>query len=346
MISGSNTAIPSISGFAPADEIQRCEFELVVGNEQGPSQSDTVEVVIVPILGGTTIRSESGEFDPYKPTLIYFSGGECVTGQGLWKSPDWNERANVLSFIYQPDRITSSLIYDKCADLIIVYLSNLAPDYNQPIQVSGFSTGGQPAIDVANRLNSVYRDARYAVNRVTFFDVACRSYTSSVAKYLSSSVDGEQCWLDTYFSAIGRPHESELNVESTGAEHGVPRKWYRNSLTDLDMNQFNSGCVGGAYWSVVGPGKNLQLASTPDRENYKFRWLGSDVAGSIDLFDETIFPGRLPEPVTLVGPVDIKYSGGAVLTCEYSENAIGYELLLGPRVLARSSSGKYFFDFV
>jgi hypothetical protein len=95
------------------------------------------------------------------------------------------------------------------------------------------------------------------------------------------------------------------------------------------MNLFNSGCVGGAYWSVVGPGKNLRLGSTPEIENYKFRWLGSDTAGSISLFDGEIFPGRLPEPVTLVGPIDVGNLGGAVLTCERSENAVAYELLLG-----------------
>jgi hypothetical protein len=34
------------------------------------------------------------------------------------------------------------------------------------------------------------------------------------------------------------------------------------------MNQFNNGVIAGAYWSVIGPGKNLQLASTPDVETY------------------------------------------------------------------------------
>jgi parallel beta-helix repeat protein len=329
MIVHSNTPTPSISGFAPTDEIQRSVFELVVSNANGSSPADTVEVVIVPTPGATTIRSESGEFDPNRPTFIYFSGGNCVTGQGSWNGPDWNERANVLSFIYEPDSVDGPRIYDKCADLIIVYLSDLAPNYCKPIQVSGFSTGGQPAIDVANRLNWVYRDARYAINRVTFYDVACRTYAASVAQFLTSSVDGEQCWLDTYFSAMGSPHASVLNVEFTGAAHGIPRKWYRNSLTDPAMNLFNSGCVGGAYWSVVGPGKNLQLGSTPEIENYKFRWLGSDTAGSISLFDGEIFPGKLPEPVTLVGPIDPGNLGGAVLTCEHSANAIGYELLLG-----------------
>jgi hypothetical protein len=39
--------------------------------------------------------------------------------------------------------------------MIIVYLSSVAPDYRQPIQTSGWSTGGQPAIDVALRLAPV-----------------------------------------------------------------------------------------------------------------------------------------------------------------------------------------------
>lgn len=95
------------------------------------------------------------------------------------------------------------------------------------------------------------------------------------------------------------------------------------------MNLFKNGCVAGSYWSIIGPGKNLQLASTPDAETYKFRWTGSETSGLMNFYDETFFPGRLPEPITLIGPLSGEDTNGAILTCLESENAVGYELLLG-----------------
>ena len=98
------------------------------------------------------------------------------------------------------------------------------------------------------------------------------------------------------------------------------------------MNQFNNGVIAGAYWSVIGPGKNLQLASTPDTLTYTFQWYGASSSGYMDYYDESNHPGRLPEPVTLVGPANgaLVDANGAVLSCEESENAIGYQLLFGP----------------
>ena len=95
------------------------------------------------------------------------------------------------------------------------------------------------------------------------------------------------------------------------------------------MNQFNHGVVAGAYWSVIGPGKNLQLAKRPDRAIYMFDWEGTDTAGNMFFYDENNYPARLPEPVTLLSPVDVGIPGGVVLTCEESENAVGYQLLFG-----------------
>ena len=98
------------------------------------------------------------------------------------------------------------------------------------------------------------------------------------------------------------------------------------------MNQFNHGVVGGAYWSVIGPGKNLQLAWTPDAQTYKLQWYGDAYSGYMDFYDEPNHPGMLPEPVTLVGPADgtVVDANGAIFSCEESENAIGYQLLFGP----------------
>jgi hypothetical protein len=180
-----------------------------------------------------------------------------------------------------------------------------------------------------------YKDARYAVNRVTFLDATpyCRAYSDSVKSYLGSSVDGEQCWIDNY---VGQSNTLSLpgvlNVNSALSHPDVPN-WYYTSPVMSVANEFNHGLVAGAYWSVIGPGKNLQLASAPDQTIYRFEWVGTADAGYMDFFDKPSCPGSLPEPVTLGAWVsNSKVSGeidGAVLSCQYSENAIGYQLLFG-----------------
>jgi hypothetical protein len=101
-----------------------------------------------------------------------------------------------------------------------------------------------------------------------------------------------------------------------------------------EMNNFNHGVIAGAYWSIIGPGKNLQLASTPDAQTYKFNWYGDASSGYMDLYDEAQHPGRLPEPVTLLAwraPwLADDDPNGILLTCQESENAVGYQLLSGP----------------
>ncbi len=329
-IAGSDTAAPTISGFTQTDSHQICKFQLVVSDGQYNSLPDTVEVIIVPASGGTVMRLENvGSFDPNKPTVVYFGGGNCINGSGSWGSSAWNEKANVLSFTYQTDGSTTSPTYERCGDMLIVYLSRYAPNYNQSIQTMGHSTGGQPTIDVAKYLNLTYRDARYAVNRVTLLDGRCRDYSSSIIDYLASSVDGEQCWIDTYEGTGPYFYPGILNVQVAIGNHGAPPEWYRNSLTNPLMNLFNNGLIAGAYWSVIGPGKNLQLAITPFTEIYKFHWVGTNESGYMNFFDEPNFPARLPEPVTLVGPVDVGDPNGAVLTCKESANAVGYQLLFG-----------------
>lgn len=338
---GGRDPTPKPGGFPQTDAIQECEFELVVSDGELTSLLDTVKVTIVPDFGTDTLRQENPPFDRNKPTLIYFGGGNCVTGSGSWGSPSWAEKANIINFPnYGPDASFEGLrTYYRCGDMIIVYLSSVAPDYRQPIQTSGWSTGGQPAIDVGIHLNLTYTDARYAVNRVTFLDArACRNFSDSIIQFLGSSVDGEQCWIDNYRGNTDGPFTSwpsfYPNVLRGGSSlsHSGVRDWYRNSLTGSDMNQFNNGVIAGAYWSVIGPGKNLQLASTPNTLTYTFQWYGSSSSGYMDFYDEPNYPDRLPEPVTLIGPADgaVVDANGAVLSCEESENAIGYQLLFGP----------------
>ena len=349
---------PKPGGFTQTDEIQECEFELIVSDGELTSSPDSVKVLIVPDFGENMLRLANDSFKPDKPTYVFFQGGDCIVGQPFqvaWASvwPDWLNKTNIIDFPggYVPDIDGNPRTYYACGDMIIVYLSSVAPDYKMPIQIVGISTGGQPAIDVGIRLNLTYQDARYAVNHVTFFDATgyCRDYSQSISTFLTSSVDSELCWIDNYVSTLAGAdprlqypsfHQDVLNVLFDKAtdnsllylyKHELPAYWYSNSLTDSDMNRFNNGLVAGAYWSVAGPGKNLQLASTPGVETYKFTWYGDESSGYMDFFDESNYPGRLPEPVTLVGPEDGAFvdANEALFSCEESENAVGYQLLLG-----------------
>ena len=342
VITDPNTASPTISGFVQTDEVQECEFELVVSDGELTGLPDTVKVIIVPAFGASRLRQRNPQFDPDKPTIIFFGGGDCVTGGGSWGIPAWAEKANIISFLrYEPDKDAHQRTYYQCGDMIIVHLSNVAPDYKQPIQSIGYSTGGDPAIDVGIHLNRIYRDARYAVNRVTLLDAPCRWYEDWALPFkyaelfLTSAVDGEQCWIDEYYGldAYGVPHRyfkwpDEL-VVSLGISHGAVRGWYEYSVTNNDMNNFNSGVVASAYWSVIGPGKNLQLA--PQTDAYYFRWDGNTQSSVMSIFDEALHPGRLPEPVTLVVPENDSFAdaNGVILSCEVSENSIGYQLIFG-----------------
>jgi len=337
VIADSNTPSPTISGFIQTDEIQTCEFELTVSCGGLTSVPDIAEVVIVPHFGKSILRLENDSFDPNKPTIIYFGGGDGVNGLPVyaeppWNASVWNSRANIISFPdgYEADaNPTGWHTYHGCGGMIITYLSSVAPNYSQPIHSIGWSTGGAPAVDVASYLNLTYRDARYAVNRVTGLDAAGPSASDRASQYLSSSVDGEQCWLDSYLSIFTSFVTDILGVAFQVSDHSLPPNWYGNSLTNPDASKFNNGVVAGAYWSVIGPGKNLQLASTPGRNIYRFKWYGSASSGYMDFYDQSSYPGRLPEPVQLVEPVNVGDCNGAILTCEESENAVSYQLLFG-----------------
>ncbi|MHC4440770.1 MAG: PKD domain-containing protein, partial [Planctomycetota bacterium] len=294
IISEANTAKPTISGFVQTEEIQECEFELVVNDGELTSVPDTVKVSIVRTFNYEVYNSvmvfaneRFGEaFDPQKPTVVYFGGGTPGVGPhkggGTWSGGwgQWKEKANVIYFDpyhMDPDSYLrrdnngmwdySTMFYSRCADRIIVFLSAVAPDYKGAIQTIGQSLGGIPAIDVALRLNKTYADARYAVNRVTFLDEG--GYYENSARFedfIANPVEGEQCWLESYVSLMGGFYPNALNVGFRLGEgmsedmHLLASLWYFNSLGIGDMNVFNNGVIAGSYWSVVGPGRNLQLA--------------------------------------------------------------------------------------
>jgi hypothetical protein len=351
VITGADTATPAVSGFVQTEAIQECELELVVNDGQSASVADTVNIVIVPDFGPITLQQQNPPFDPNKPTVFYFSGGDSVNGfanEQPWGNAAWLEKANIINFPagYTPDvSYEDYRTYYHMGDMIIVFLSKVAPNYEQPIQIIGWSTGGQPAIDAGIRLNRVYKDRRYAVNHVTELDAPCRwmslwqggidIYLSSNALFLTSAVDGEPCWHDHYWGDVwpllGDARQNLLGVWLVGYSHEGVRNWYRDSLTTDAANQFNHGVVAGAYWSVVGPGRNLQLASTPGAQTYTFKWVGPTANRRMDFFDELNHPGRLPEPVTLTGPGPGATAdfNGVVLSCQPCENAVGYQLLSG-----------------
>ena len=363
VINDSDTATPTISGFVQTEEIQECEFELVVSDGELTSLPDTVEVIVVADFGANKLIHINPPFVPDKPTWVFFGGvGGC---RNVGSKPEWfddypegwggyaalDEKVNYIffeQFHHSPVTIPS---IGQVGDMFIVYLSSQAPDYKQPIQTEGHSAGGEPAIDIGIYLNETYADRRYAVNRVTLEDATgfCRDYGESIQRFLASAVDGEQCWIDNYVSTPLGSHplniypsmkNNVLNVwldAATGPgdfwyKHWLIEDLYGNSLVNPKLREFNHGVVAFSFWSVVGPGKNLQLASTPGVETYKFTWYGDASSGYMDFYDEPNHPGRLPEPVTLLGPEDgtVVDANGALLSCEESENAIGYQLLWGP----------------
>lgn len=331
VVTDANTATPTVSGFSQKSRIQECGFELTVSDGDMNSLPDMVKVIIVPAFNDSVMELENSFFRPGKPTMVFFGGD---TG---WPSAwlPWKDSLNVINFEYY------EAPFERCGDMLIVFLSRVAPNYSQAIQTLGVSAGGMPAPGVGVYLNTTYADSRYNVNHVTLLD-ACVYSAAICAAFISSSVDGEQCWLDSYRSGPGSfcpgPQiYGALNVYFPEGEHLTPYYWYKASVASKiwSTDMYNHGLAGGAYFSVIGPGKNLQLA--PDGTKYHFKWIGDFDPGHIipsylDFYNESLYPGRLPEPVTLVGPEDgaVVDSNGAVLTCEVSENAVGYQLLLGP----------------
>ena len=323
-----------VDTFVQTDQIRVCEFELVVSDGELIGLTDTTEIVILPDFGPMTMQIENPPFDLTKPTIIYFGGGDGVTGYSgqPWNQPRWAGKANVLSFPQGYGRdpsVEGRRTYYKYGAMIVAYLSQVAPEYNQPIQTIGWSTGGQPAIDAAIYINLAFEDVRYAINHVTGLDACCHSYSYYRRLLLGSAVDGEQCWADFYWYANVQPVEGTFLGVDIPLSHSGVRDWYRTSVSSQDVGAFHHGLVAGAYWSVIGPGKNLQLATTTESSIYRFVWSGTLSSGHLEFADETLYPGRLPEPVTLVGPINVQGPNGVVLTCQESENAVAYELLLG-----------------
>jgi len=327
-IAPAHSAQPTVSGFIPTDSIQTCVLELVVGDGAAFSEPETLEIIIVPSYGVNTLNLKNPPFNTDLPTIIAFGGGDCECGQELSFSQPalWYENANFITGGFCPP-------YSDLADMAIVMLSELAPDYRQLIQMIGFSTGNNPAIVAANHLNETYNDPRYAVNRVTLLDATCQniSYREQVSRFTLNPVGGEPAWVDNYHA--NAPFQAaSLNVRFPSDVHYKVFEWYRNSALSInwpDEDMYHEGITAGYYLSVAGPCKNMRLA--PYNTFYSFIWDPNtfEILGFAD-FDT--YPGRLPRAVALNGPSDGALVGesGAVLSCERSENAAYYQLVFGP----------------
>ena len=330
-VTGTDTAILTVPDLPLSNQIQRYTFELVVHDGQHVSNPDTVDLVVVENPGGQTLTLHNPPFDPNKPTIVAFAGGNCNTGGAFRFNDDplWIENANLVTSVgdYGPP-------YYLYADYLITYLAAQAPNYTQPIQTQGFSTGAMVAMEIARRLNTVYGDPRYTIQRVAFLDAGCHfyGYPEIIELLHTQGLTGQPFWVENYYSTA-RYFNNTLNIRfpTPPADHHMPRNWYGDSQQSNwwpDGDMYNDGIMGGYYLSVAGPGKNMRIADDPTP--YFFEWVPGDQQYLIP-FDETRFPGRLPEPVTLLAPTHSDDQPGLVLSCESSRNAVTYELLLGDK---------------
>jgi len=320
-ITGANTSKPVVSGFTPGSVIQQCVFELVVSDGDLVSSPSQVTVTIVPNFGGNALILTNPPFNPAQPTILAFGGGNCATGTGMTFEGAWLERANWITVnSYDTD-------YSKYGNMLIVYLSSVAPDYRQPIQTMGFSTGGKPAMEVARHVNTTYRDPRYAVNRVALLDPVCSDLSSQVTQYNANRVSGEQGWVDNYASNSNYGEAAvlagALNVVCLPGQNHV---YARDTYADSGLNYANGGLVARGPLSVIGSCKNYQLNTTSQKYYFKV-----PSTGGIVFYNQSLYPGKILAPVELSGPADgdTLATGGAVFSCQPVENAVGYQLLFG-----------------
>jgi hypothetical protein len=321
-ITGTNTPTPLVNGFTQRNTNQVCIFELIVTDGYLASLSDTVKVTIVKNFGTNALKLTNPPFDPSRPTIVAFGGGNCSTGSGMTFGGLWEERANWITVD------SYDTLYTRYGDMLMVYLSSVAADYRQPIQTAGFSTGNLPAMEVAWYVNATYKDARYLVNRVSLLDAVCSYLAFRVAQFNTNRVAGEQCWVDNYisndpnYSAQPAINGAFNIVCKPPRNHSYPVNRYSSSSLEYE----NGGMTAFAYLSLIGSGKNYQLNTSSNK--YYFVINPSE---SLTFFNQTQYPGKILAPVNLTGPADgtTLTTNGVELGCEAVENAVRYQVLLG-----------------
>ncbi len=264
----------------------------------------------------SVLNFESGAFDPDKPTIVFFGGGNCTDSWDpteSWESEDtegdaWFKHANVISFsYYEHDLGSEEISYLFCAQMLVDTIRALAPDYKMDMQACGFSTGGTPALDLGVFVNSGDSGVTYSVTRVTLMDSPCYDYTDRIRKYMDKGADGKPRLIENLrggaalaWDEMKKPaYPGVLNVDMFEA-HDEIYYWYVNSLTNQDLNQYNNGIGAGAYWSVVGPGKGVGLPSEYNGVEYHFVYDGDEHGGSFRLADPLDTSARLPHPTGIV----------------------------------------------
>jgi len=325
-ISDADTANPTLSGFSQNLFIQTVEIELVVSDGVVLSEADTVEVIIVPRMAHRTMSVLDPPFRPQLPTLITFGGGDCIDGSEMRPPWIWRERFNIITGRYFSP-------YADHAYQILVLLSELAPEYDQPIQTIGFSTGGNPASVIANVINRFFPDPRYAVNRMTLLDTWCDPHLDrKIADFTEHPVAGEPAWAEVYRS-FPEPIPGALNISfHPGGGHSTPSSWFFASMdadTWSDGDMYSDGVTAGFFLSVGGPARNLQINT--EGTDYYFECPHLAV-GCLQQRDSARHSGLILEPVTLIGPADgtAVWPQGTALSCEESRHATSYEVLFGP----------------
>jgi hypothetical protein len=193
-----------------------------------------------------------------------------------------------------------------------------------------------PAIDSAIRLNKIYQDPRYAVTIVNLLDAACRNYDATILEFISSPVAGNAPWVQNFFSstagsAIFRPRC--LNVTMVG-EHSLPPNYYLFSIYPeiFSTDIYNHGQVAGVFTSVLEHGANYRMPNLLSAPYYFRLVIDSPETLHLEQASPLTHPGRLPQPIDLIGPADgevVPLTGG-VISCTTSENSIAYDVLIGP----------------
>jgi hypothetical protein len=321
-ITGTNTATPQLSGLIPRTALQKCVFQLSVSDGSLTSQLSSVTVNIVPNYGANALVLANPPFDPGRPTILAFGGGDCSTGGGMNFGGEWVKRANWLTVQ------SYTTAYTSYGDMLVVYLSSVAPRYEQPIQTIGFSTGNKPAMQAAWYVNSTYKDARYAINRVSLCDAVCNNLSSTVSSFQANPVGREQCWVDNYISndsnfSIASYISGALNVACNPARgHSYPVNRYASSSLDYT----NGGLTAFAYLSAIGGGRNFQLNRTANKYYFII-----NAKEAIVFSNQSTAPAKIMAPVRLTGPASgsILDTNSPTFGCEPVENAVRYQLLFG-----------------
>lgn len=339
-----NVAKPNVIGFTQAETNREVVFELVVSAGGATSAPSRVKAIVVPRWSNPTLTLINGPFKTNRPTIFGFGGGDCSSGFGMSEfTSSWLSRANIFTESYSRDPLSSGNDpqYSGYGDQLMVTLSSLASAYDQPIQTIGYSTGCMPACDVAERLNLRYRDSRYLVNRVTLVDSGCsRDYGANIDRLVANRVPGAMFWIDNHYSVAGRFRPGTLNAEFPvpPADHGTPNAWYVGSwdlATPYRPVDFNDGVFAGAFFSVIGPGRNYQLETK--RSEYYFGWKAPTTPGyayparSLVPMLPALYPARLPGAVELIGPTNRAMAAGGqtLLSCQPVVNAARYQILIG-----------------